>query len=531
MWGILFVMRKRIKYLVWILFAAGLMAVAYVKCGQQTVDRPWLIPNLDANHYQVNFCDEKMNVRAINAYVDTYFRGGHVTHVFVNPQAMSPLYPSKVTPPVWEGRSWYTNDVLAIDWVRRAKLLNDRGIDLYATMLKRIRDHGAEGWVSMRMNDIHCVDNENSFMHSPFWHERRDLWRVPNCPKPNYALRAFDFVHREVRDVKIAEASELLDRYDVDGFEADWTRFPWLLTPGKGKELSSCITEVMKAIRMKTREVAIRRQHPVKVCATVLQTPELALSLGCDVLTWVKEGLVDMVFVCNFWSAVNYALPYREWSEKVRAINPNVRVAFRFDENLVPGPWGCYAGCRLQKDDLRGLLDNMLVQGCRDFGTFNCWSDSRHAGLFFDEGLNMRAVLGHHRFYHPAFIDAYDEVNPMPCPYPVTGKVAHDLHVNVGTVSDVKRVFVQAGFDDRKGECVRLTLNGVQPIEVEPYPVCWIEGSNGRVSHGVRCEFPVVALRQGVNVVRYPPLGSVKSYGCKIEVLAKEDLSPNERNK
>ena len=88
-------------------------------------------------------------------------------------------------------------------------------------------------------------------------------------------------------------------------------------------------------------------------------------------------------------------------------------------------------------------------------------------------------------------------------------------------MSDAGRVFVQAGFDAPEGERVKLTLNGVEPIAVEPYPVCWINGSKGRVSHGVRCEFPVSALKAGSNVVGYPALGGIKGYGCKIEIEPK----------
>ena len=252
-------------------------------------ERPWLIVNLDNNHYQHQFSDNEQTVPAIEKYIDEYL-GAAATHIFINPNAMRAFYDSKVLEPIWNAFD-EPGAQTDIPWLRRAKLLHDRGIDVYAVMLNRIRSRdGAEGWISMRMNDVHCVNNPRSSLVGMWWLRRPDLWRVPFDSSGSWGNRAFDYSHKEVREHHVAAARELFDRYDMDGFEADWTRFPWHLTPGKERSQAECLTEVMREIRKAANAAAARRGHPVKVAAAVLSSHEAAIASGMDAVAWAQEG-------------------------------------------------------------------------------------------------------------------------------------------------------------------------------------------------------------------------------------------------
>jgi hypothetical protein len=101
----------------------------------------------------------------------------------------------------------------------------------------------------MRMNDLHDVTNEKSYMHSTFWLQHRDYWRVPNSSSGSWTERALDYGVPEVREHAMAFIGELLERYDPDGIELDWMRFGWHFKPGQADQGSAILTEFMRAAR------------------------------------------------------------------------------------------------------------------------------------------------------------------------------------------------------------------------------------------------------------------------------------------
>lgn len=136
-----------------------------------------------------------------------------------------------------------------------ARLLHERGLDPYTVWIARCREKGISPWLSMRMNDIHSVDEPNSFMHSSFWREHPEFWRVPNGSASPWQNRAMNYAHAEVRAHQMAFVGELLERYDPDGLELDWMRFGWHLTPGReqkeGRHLAEFVRDGYNTLRVR----------------------------------------------------------------------------------------------------------------------------------------------------------------------------------------------------------------------------------------------------------------------------------------
>lgn len=490
---------------------AGMLAVG-------ADEKPLLIVNIDNNHYQDQYSDAEQTVPNIEKYIDEYI-GTAATHIFVNPNAMRAFYDSKVLEPIWLTFDEPGCRTEKIAWLRRTKLLHDRGIDLYAVMLNRIRARGGvEGWVSMRMNDVHCVGDVRSPLLSTWWLRRPDLWRVPFDSTKLWLNRAFDYSHKEVREHHIAVAKELFDRYDADGFEADWTRFPWHLTPGKEKSQSECLTEVMREIRKAADAAAKRRGHPVKVAASVLSSPETALGSGMDAVTWAKEGLIDILLVANFFQSVDFETPWREWCAKIHAVNPKVRIVPRLDDGVMKTP---YKRLFLGESDYNAYFERLLAQGCRDFGFFNVFVKKNTKPWKWDlavaKGVIPEKVRATRRTYPASFRDAgpYGYKNGWQIPFNMTE--ARTVTIEIGSAAGAGKVFVNAAFDKEIKSIPQLTLNGIAPLAVDDkWDGKW--ALPGQIKFYVRCSYPVSALKDGVNNIGFPACIGGHACGCEIEV-------------
>ena len=483
--------------------------------------RPWMIVNLDANHYQNLYSDDEMTVEAIERYADEYL-GGAVTHVFVNPNGMRAYYPSKALETVWAALEEPGVHKTDMPWLKRTKLLHDRGIDLYETILDRVRKSGkAEGWISMRMNDHHDVNDERSPLVSIFWLRRPDLWCVPyGKTLPNdWSPRAFDYTKQEVRDHYLAAARELFDRYDMDGFDVDWKRSSCTISLEKGRQLVPCLTEVMRAIRKAADEATVRRGHRIRVSATVPTRIDVALAAGMDVLAWAKERLVDVILPANDFRNYDLALPYAQWLHDVHAVNPDVRIVPRVDTGVRP----VVGGPRIYmiRAHFAAWHDNLLAQGCRDFGFFNLFSKRHQPKEIWDMycgcGVTPESVRSQHRIYSTPYLDYVPEGLSNLAEFPFDMENVRSVKMYVGSIQGVKRVYLNAGFERAVGKAPDLRLNGVAATSAET-------GAKGRISRSaliaveVRYSFPVSALKAGVNMVAYPVVAGGRANGCEIEV-------------
>ena len=484
-----------------------------------TAEKPLLIVNIDNNHYQDQYSDAEMAVPDIERYIDEYL-GAAATHIFVNPNAMRAFYDSRTLEPIWHAYGEPGAKTDNIEWLRRTKLLHDRGIDLYAVMLNRIRARGGvEGWISMRMNDVHCVGDVRSPLLSTWWLRRQDLWRVPFDSSRQWLNRAFDYSKKEVRDYHLAAAREMLDRYDADGFEADWTRFPWHLTPGKEREQAGCLTEVMRAIRAAADAAAKRRGHPVKVAASVLSSPETALGSGMDAVTWAKEGLIDILLVANFFPSVDFETPWRDWCARIHAVNPKVRIVPRLDDGVMKTP---YRRLFLGEAEYNGYFERLLAQGCRDFGFFNVFVKKNTQPWRWDlavaKGVIPEKVRATRRTYPASFRDAGPQGYRNGWQVPFNMTAAHEVAIEIGLAASARKVFVNVAYDTEMAKVPAVTLNGVSPLAIDDGWNGHWDAKPGQIKRYGRYGFPVSALKDGANVIGFPVCAGGRVCGCEIEI-------------
>jgi hypothetical protein len=203
------------------------------------------------------------------------------------------------------------------------------GDDPLQPILQFWKQGGRKFLFSVRMNDLHHAWVPPS---PQTWNEfrrtHRDLWFKPptdaewetqflpwlngNGPKPVFAKESdllLDYSKPQVREHYLDIVREACRRYDLDGIEFDWLRYPELFR--RGEVDAATLTAFVAEARSILDESAKRRGHPLRLVVRVPDSPADARSRGMDVEAWLKKGLLDAVIA---GSGITYsANKLEEW--------------------------------------------------------------------------------------------------------------------------------------------------------------------------------------------------------------------------
>jgi outer membrane protein assembly factor BamB len=465
--------------------------------------RPMLIVNEDNDHYFKQKA-ELMTEAALQAYIDR-FANTKVTHFFMCPNGQRTSYRSAVHEAIWDPvAGTMPNDI----WCVNAKLLHDQGIDPYRVWIARCREKGISPWLTMRMNDVHFVTTPNYFRNTTFWRTRPDLWRVPNAKSGAWTDCAFDYSHQEVRDYHLALVRELFERYDVNGFELDWMRFGYHLTPGKEKEQSPILTEFTREVRRIAKTWEAKRGHPIQLAARIPSHPDAAAGLGMDGVRWAKEGLVDLLVVSPFFSSSDFDIPLEVWQERLGEQANKVRVVPAIDNGLAPYP----GAPRIDNDRalLYGWAASSRYRGADSFYLFN-WIyfplDKPAFRPILDKGLDEETVVSAPRRHPVCYRDTVPKgfssgsQLPKTLDKPVTFVIPTGKKPSAGKATVILGLADQAGV--KEAACAG-SLNG------NPSTACAEVSSNlkkygAKTARALCFEFPLDAVRDGTNTVVIAP--------------------------
>jgi hypothetical protein len=351
--------------------------------------RAGLCLNEDNSHYFFTRADEKQfTAESVASFVDQY-AGTQVREILFSANSQRTSFASKVWDPVWKGYDPAAGDdqplfastpaagrATARKWVHAAWRLHQQGLDPYALWIRRAREKGLSPWISMRMNDLHNVDDPQSYMHSTFWREhpehRRMEWRM--ATNSDWRNRAFDFNHPEVREYHFRLIEEYCERYDFDGLELDWMRFGFHFKPGQEQQGGEALTGFMRRTRTLLNTWEKKRRHPIALGARVPTRPQTARAMGMDGARWAAEGLVQMLVVTPFWASIETDIPIEEWRRLI-----GNRVVLAAGLELLVRPYHEYS--KLQYNSLetvRGAAATLLSRGADRIYLFN-YMDSQTA--------------------------------------------------------------------------------------------------------------------------------------------------------
>jgi len=192
-------------------------------------------------------------------------------------------------------------------WIENLERFYAAGVDPYGVILRRARERGLERLITFRMNDAHA-GGEDSFLRCALWVEH-----------PEYRLGyGLDFGRREVRDYTLALIREVVERYDCEGVELDFNRFPTYFKNDQ-PDKSAKLNEVVKRARAILDDVGRKRGKRLVLAARVPSNMAKCDEIGCDAATWAARGWIDFLTVSEMM-LVRYDLPIRPWKDRIRNI-------------------------------------------------------------------------------------------------------------------------------------------------------------------------------------------------------------------
>ncbi len=464
--------------------------------------KPGLALNEDNSHFFFNRSAADMTRDGLNAFVDQYADTG-VSDLFLCPNAMRANFRSTTRDAIWDVGNQQMPTGIGKRWIDNARLLDKRGLDPYAIWIARCRQKGITPWLSMRMNDLHNVNNVKNYMHSTFWVEHPQYWRVPGGT--SWTDRALDYGIPEVRAYNIAFVKELLQRYDPDGIELDWMRFGYHFKPGQETEGRAILTGLMRDVRKLTNEWSKRRKHPIRLAARVPAHPDAAAGLGMDGVTWARDGLVDMLIATPFWTTSDFDIPMELWRKRLGKAAANVTLAAGLEYNLRPFPGGPAVPNDLAS--VRGFITASLYRGADQIYLFNFMdSDTRPVSALdyrtlLKDGADPAAFAEKPQRYVVCFRDTVPPGFPNGVQLPANALRGGHFTIYVGPVPKNAKVTVIAGLAKRPGVETAIFETDLNDVECHTLPDLKKPQHLPPLGRFIQFRGPTGALREGQNQV------------------------------
>lgn len=461
-----------------------------------------LVINEDNSHFFDTRPAETMTMEGLNAFVDQY-AGTKVTHLFLSPNAMRASFRSSSREAIWdEGTQLVPRaDQPGGQWPSNARLLWERGLDPYAVWIARSREKGISPWLSMRMNDVHNVTEPKHFLHSSFWVQHPEFWRVPGGG--GWTDRALDYGRPEVREHAMSFVRELLERYDPDGLELDWMRFGWHFAPGKEAEGAELLCAFMREVRELTKAASVKRGHAIKVGARVPADPDAARGLGMDGVRWAKEGLVDMLVPCPFWTTSDFDIPLEKWREQLGDVAQKIVLAPGLEYNIRAHPGGGALANDLES--VRGFAAASYYRGADQIYLFNFMDSEtrpvsqRDYRTLLEQGMGRDIVTKLPRRHVASFHDTVPIGASSGAQLPLDTATGGAIRLNIGPAFEKGKAMFLVGLAGRDGvdkAVLNVAVNGqacasiVDNAAPTQYP---------GVARAVQFDCPVTALKSGNN--------------------------------
>ncbi len=470
---------------------------------------PTLALNEDDSHFFGSRSAEQMSINGLHAFIDQYANTA-VSHLFLCPNAMKASHRSQVRDAIWETGEGQKppSDEFAKKWCGNARLLDERGLDPYAVWIVRCREKKISPWLSMRMNDVHNVDDVDNYIHSSFWRKHPDYWRVPGGG--GWTDRALDYGIPEVRGHAMAYVRELLERYNPDGIELDWMRFGYHFRPGKEAEGAALLNQFMRDVRGLTRQWSAKRGHPIKLGARVPTLPDAAKGLGMDGVTWVREGLVDMLVPTPFWATTDFDIPIELWRERIGSAAKNIVLAAGA-EILVRA----YPAAKPIETDItstRGFSAACLQRGADSIYLFNYMDPEPMTGgkeayrTLLQEGLGLKSISQKTRRHVVTYRDTVAPGMSSDVVLPVDGFKGGTFRIYIGLKPKKADAFVVAGLAQADGMAqskFEITINSKKCAAVTD---CGDLSLFSGVARAVQHQCSPGSLRDGYNEVHLKQL-------------------------
>ncbi len=364
-----------------------------------------------------------------------------------------------------------TENGVAVDYTDKYgalyKLNKTYGIDPYAVWLDRTREMGMRPWISVRMNDCHCPDEDACFLRSEFFYEARENgWNIGD--RYGYFRYCFDYAVPEVREKMLAYLREVLDRYDMYGLELDFQRDIYCFDYENNPDCHIYMTEFMRAASALVHAAADKRGHKIVLSARLTRDIAQSKVFGFDVVTWANENLIDLVVPTPRWATNDDDMPIAAW----KAALPGVTVQA-----------GLEVLCNRQTFDAaisaevaRSLSAKYLAQGSDGIYLFNHFighgasaaQNAQFHEIYNTCGTLEKALAAPSRYvlmWQDTTPIGYPSYRPLPLDLPQNGD-ARALSLDLGAMPETCSCTLTLGLSGGTAADIAVTVNGIPTAPV-----------------------------------------------------------------
>jgi hypothetical protein len=441
--------------------------------------------------------------------------GGHVVN-----------YTSSFLPRI--GEMMAAVDTLHV-WRMRETLraLERLGTDPLRLVSTACHDHGIVCQFSLRMNDAHHT-----------YRLPDGSWYFPELQSPWFAAHPdallptgqLDYAHPDVHAYRLAQVEEVLERYEVDGIDLDFTRFkPWFVAGREAEgrpRLTELVVHLCELTRRRGKTLSARFEYDPQVC----------LASGLEVERWLAEGWLDQITLGGVGDHTPDA-PATWWIEHAHrhrcVVCPGVEGQLHWAPGCGAGGTGTHPGNGVHDGFgppslayLRAVAANHYRNGADGISLFNfTCCDGPFDPLALTELADPEALAGKDKQYVAAMWPADAQVYYGRWQSRFALKPGQDAAVLVLEIADCRRELDGAAAPHA---CLTLDLMGVNrladlEVSINGAPLRWNGTVYNHYDHGcwnevVQFEVPGSRLLTGENRIGLRRLAETPGFAGAIEV-------------
>ena len=311
---------------------------------------------------------ERPDVQDLHDMIEQFHRGGVDTFSHCVHSRWQAYYDSKVveiagdlTPN--EVRPWHYTHYWA--WLKTMRRLIEQGHDPPRVLAEACHKRGMRFFALLRMNDTHGIHRHEG--HYGSFRRDHPEWMIDGTSSMDYGVP-------EVREHILSVVKELAGRYEIDGIDFDFMRYPRYFRKEKVKTSASVMTDFLRKVRSILDDAAVARDRRLLLSVRVPQTLDGCINVGLDVRSWVKLGLIDMIcpmdFYYSYWDRFMVALD--DWVQLVEHTNCGLYPTIHY--GAAQGPGGGFNQPWLTAASYRGAAHSYLLKGADGIALYNLWN-------------------------------------------------------------------------------------------------------------------------------------------------------------
>jgi hypothetical protein len=244
----------------------------------------------------------------------------------------------------------------------------ENGEDPFGKFLEYLKQDGKEAFITYRMNDAHNANEPDHWGASEFKKNHPEHAVDVEAIKSGHAdwmSYCLDYSNLEVQNYILSSLRDIAEKYDIDGIQLDWMRFPRHLSGKTFDEVwekRHALTHFTASVRNMLDEIGQYRGKKILLSARVPTWLEGCKRLGVDVAEWHK--ILDFITPAPFLSC-DYRINFKEF----RSIFPEKPIYAGTDMN--------HSGRCHNAQSYRAWALSMLEQGADGLNLFNfpCWTE------------------------------------------------------------------------------------------------------------------------------------------------------------